>query len=547
MFRLSPTIRRGPYSSTRSVFHFDRRWQHSSSHASLWGRNKNVRVLLRFSVITCGMGGIAYITDRYFFSSIGIRSVRAIYVMTWIGYQYSKNLDKYDDINELHKKTAEMMLNMLMQNKGIYIKLGQAIANQGELFPRVFQAVFKKLYDDAPSEEWLSVDKLLKANLGKNYETEIFTKIDHEPIASASIGQVHKAVLRNGDAVAVKVQHSYIQRQLPNDLYVYRMISRLYEWFFDLKLSLFTKFVSEQMITETDFDKELRNSERLRQLIRNDKANEFNIHIPVTYPEISTKQVLITEWCDGIPFSDKERLIANKVDLALLMKQFIGIFGRQIFDYGFLHADPHPGNLLVRLDSSGKQQVILLDHGLYASFDERFRITYSRLWKEVFNLNTSEIEKIAHSWGIHSVKFFTNMIRLSPVNQEVGQEEDFYSVMRNFVSDESKFPLELFFVIRSMRMIQTQNKNLGSPVNRINLLTNEMLLANRSFYLYDFRQFISFLQIKVILFFNNIAFLLIRLKQLLVNDKYGSKKQGIEDYLEVYMKQSLQPLGIELE
>ncbi|EDK45970.1 conserved hypothetical protein [Lodderomyces elongisporus NRRL YB-4239] len=515
---------------------------------------KTDRVLYSTLAVIAGAGTI-YIIDKEFNASLITRSARALYVLLWIAYAYGKDSKNYKSIDDLHEIASERLLQMLMQNKGLYIKLGQAIANQGALFPKAYQVRFPKLYDEAPFDSWDKVDQVLKANLGPNYESEIFEWIDHIPVASASIAQVHKAQLSKnlGSAkVALKVQHDYIDKQIVVDLWVYRFISKVYEKVFDIPLSMFTSYVSEQLVKETDFVHEMHNSMRLVELIENDPVLEKeNIKIPKNFPKLTTRQVLPAEWVDGIALTDKDELINNKYDLKLTMSQYIKLFGRQIFKYGFVHSDPHPGNLLARFDENGKQQLVLLDHGLYINLPEKFRLQYCKLWKDLFVLNVKGVEQTGRDWGIHSTEIFATIVQLRPVKLEQNKDgskddtRDISDLLKSFIGDELKFPKELPFLSRTMRMIQNLNQQFGSPVNRINLLTKEaitVLSKDGSLTWYDRW---DLLKIDFSMIVSGIIFRLIRIRQWLTGDKYGGKQKGLEDYIEMYMQNTAKSLGME--
>lgn len=521
-------------------------------------KSTSYRYFIRPAIIIVGLGGSAYLIDRYAYSSVITRSVRALYTMLWIAYEYSRNTAKYETMSDLHDVAAERLLNMLRTNRGLYIKLGQAIANQGDFFPKEYQKRFVKLYDDAPVDTWDQVDKVLRKNLGENYETEVFECIDYNPVASASIAQVHKGKLKpHGEAVAIKVQHPYINEQIVIDLFMYKLISKIYERVFNIPLSFFTKYVSEQLIEEADFVNEMKNASKLREIIKEDKSmNNTNIYIPHNYSDLSKRQVLITEWCDGIPLADKDTLIASDIDLTVTMKQYIKAFGKQIFEYGFIHSDPHPGNLLARFDSEGKQQLVILDHGLYISLPNRFRIENCKLWEYLFSFNTDGIEEIGREWGIGSTELFATLVQLRPLKmtpQSTNRSEsDINNLLHDFLSDEENFPVELLFLMRNMRMIQNLNRNFGSPVNRINLLTSELINAlilenshSVSTASVKILQYFKLFKVRCVLFVSNLAFYLVRLRQVLSGDKYGDKNIGIEDYLEVYLQNTALSLGID--
>lgn len=513
-------------------------------------------------IITLGLGGSIYVVDKYAYSSLLTRSLRSIYTFLSIAYAYTYGKSNYPDMDAIHQHCSDQLLHCLMMNRGIYIKLGQAIANQGTVLPIAYQRNFTKLYDDAAIDDWEDVDKTLKNNLGNDYESKYFEFINHESIASASIAQVHKGKLKsNGQLVAIKIQHDYINKQIGVDLFVYRLISKMYEGIFKIPFSFFTRYVSDQLIKETDFIHELNNAENLRNLLTNDKEfDNFNVYIPKNYEDISTKQVLISEWIDGISLTDKQRLIDAKFNLSIIMKQYLKVFGKQIFNYGIVHSDPHPGNLLTRFDSNGKQQLVILDHGLYIELPINFKLEYAKLWKCIFAFDNDGIKKISDDWGIQSSDLFTTIVQLRPMinnnkNDKLDDQRNVNDLLNGFLSDERKFPLELLFLSRTMRMIQNLNQSFGSPVNRVNLLTNEAINGLLQFNLNQSNQTnfnkilnsLGLLRLRIMLTFSQILFYFIRFKQVVLGDKFGGKGEGLEDYIEHYMQNTARSLGFEID
>ena len=241
----------------------------------------------------------------------------------------------------------------------------------------------------------------MREELGENYSEIV--QVDKNPIASASIAQVHRGRLSTGEDVAVKVQHYYMKNQIVADLLMYRLISRIYEYVFELPMTMFTRYVLDQMHHETSFIQERKNGDKLAQMIAQDKsAKELNVHVPRTYPDVLTDRVLITEWIDGVSMVSRKRMEAAGYNVATAMTQYLSLFGRQFFKYGFVHSDPHPGNLMVRFDSNKKQQLVILDHGLYITLPDKFRCQFRDLWQYIFSLNTKGIQQISEDWGIGS-------------------------------------------------------------------------------------------------------------------------------------------------
>ena len=516
------------------------------------------KCVFRPVLLLLGLGGVIYAIDKIWYSSVLMRSARALTVTLWIAYEYSTNRTnkkKYAKVDDLHEVAAQRLLNMLMENKGLYIKLGQAIANQGDLFPLAFQRRFAKFYDDAPAEPWQKVDKVLREELGSDYAERYFDCIDKEPVGSASIAQVHQAKLKeNNSKVALKVQHSYIKDQVVTDLYVQSIISWIYERVFGIPLSHFSKFITQNLIQEANFLNEVENPLKLKTLIEKDaSSHSLNIYIPVSYSGLCRKRVLVTEWCDGIPVNETQRLKEQKLDLSFLVYQCVATFAKQMFHYGFVHSDPHPGNLLARFDNRGMQQLVLLDHGLYTTLSDQLRFEYCHLWDYLFRYDTVGLEDLRKKWGIESMELFSALAIFRPKQMQrhdFKKKVDIMDILTNFITDKNKFPNELLFLTRTIRMIQNLNRSFGSPVNRIDIFTKELLKATSievsNFSIFS-RERISFflkgMHFRLMLFINELFFYIIRIRQFFTNKKYAAS-MGMEDYLDQYIKESARAVGL---
>lgn len=523
--------------------------QLSSFRGTKTGAHSHLQHGFRIPKSILVVGGVAttcFLVDEYYFQSLLRRSINAVTILSWVAYRYS-NTTNVAEIQAFHEEAAESIFNMLARNKGLYIKLGQAVANQGAVFPVAFQKYFVNLYDAAPVEPWEVVDSFLKRELGENFETEIFEYIEHAPVASALIAQVHRAKLKaSGEEVAVKIQHPYIAKQIPVDLAVYRLMSWVYSKIFDIRLTSITRYIAEQIVKETDFRNESSNSRQLAEYIANDPvAKRLNIYIPKCYDQFTTERVMVTEWIDGFSLTDKQKLIDASISLPIIMDQYINAFARQIFEYGFVHADPHPGNLLTRR-VDGRQQLVILDHGLYVTLPKKFKSEYRNLWEAIFNLNMQEVDEIADTWGIGSSEFLKVLVQLKPPADTSHKVPNSLELMRELLGDDTKFPPDLMFIMRTMRMIQSLNQTMGSPVNRINILTKSAIYLNQLRRKNLIGKWFSMLKVKLLMFISDSIFLFFRARQIFLGDRYGGKGEGIEDYIEQHLKESARSMGIEI-
>ncbi|KAF7800085.1 hypothetical protein EIP86_011328 [Pleurotus ostreatoroseus] len=397
-----------------------------------------------------------------------------------------------------------------------------AIGNNAALLPAPMQEKFAKLFDDAPQVSYDTVRKVLRAEFGKEPAgpNGIFEIFEEKAIASASIAQVHRAKLKSPDGdgawVAVKVQKPAVSKQVEWDLAAYRAVMWLYEnYLFDMPVYFVADFITDHLKRELDFELELKNSVQTAKFVASEPRLADKVYIPKVYPEYTTKKVLVAEWIDGVRLSDRAsifRLMGEKdprrrntngtllsgtdgrpypfPNKALLggvswiMDTMVQLFSAQIFEFGWIHCDPHPGNIIIRPNPRNprRPQLVLLDHGLYVRVSPTFQRQYATLWKGLVTMDFDVIRDIATQWGIGTPDLFASATLMKPVkfgndsSSEAFEKMDQYqrSVLikerlRGFLTDTDKMPKALVFIGRNMRIVQGNNQMFGSPVNRIRI------------------------------------------------------------------------------
>ena len=267
------------------------------------------------------------------------------------------------------KLTRPQRLRMAFEELGpTYIKLGQVLSTRPDLVPVDIVKELEKLQDEVPPFSFEEVKAAIEAQFGKPSE-ELFTELEEKPLASASIGQVHKARLKDDEAVAVKIQRPGIQKIIEVDLEIMLHLATLAERHIkEFEIHRPIKIVEEFARTlekEIDYNIEASHMERI--------ARQFLDHpyvcIPVVFREFTTSQVLTTELVDGIKISKIERLEAAGLDTKVLADRVVGLVLKQAFDHGFFHADPHPGNIFVLADNV----ICLVDFVMMGTVDRRTR------------------------------------------------------------------------------------------------------------------------------------------------------------------------------
>lgn len=505
------------------------------------------------------LGGGAYAWDQYYNARAISRTLRTLYVGSIIAADYKLNFNpsKSDRISRLHERNANRIFDLLISNGGLYIKIGQALAMQSAILPPAFQQKFAILFDSAPSVSFARIEKLFLEEFGTT-PNEYFLEFDHRPAASASVAQVHKARLKDGRLVAIKLQKPEIATQLEWDLWSYKALMWTYEKLFDLPTMFAVEFFSEHFRQECDFVNEAKNSQRSAAYFQQEPALRHNVYVPEVFPEFSSKRVMTAEWIDGVRLSDLDGLNGLGISKKQVMQIMVDLFSAQMFKFGYLHCDPHPGNIIIRKKSNGKPELVLIDHGLYVSESADFRQKYCLLWKSLFTFDNEKIREIALGWGIHSPDLFASATLLRPyegggneILEALSQDDPYKTQLlmkqkiKDFLKETEKLPLELMFIGRSMRIVQGNNQQLGSPVNRIKITASwasrslisqpNMSVANKV------RAWFSHFKFLSTCFVLDVTFYLTRIGQVVFR-----RKDGFEDLIEKSMEKQMRGLGVEV-
>ncbi|EON66196.1 Atypical/ABC1 protein kinase [Coniosporium apollinis CBS 100218] len=591
--------------------------------------------------------GAAYVVDTQWNASSITRSLRTFKTGLLIGADYKLNFRAhpytYNSIGELHANNAQRIFDLLRANGGLYLKIGQAIAMQSAVLPPEFQKMFSRMFDDAPQNSWEQVEKVVREDFGKSVE-EVFGVsfarqaeggvlaaaqegkgvMERTARASASVAQVHWARLADGREVAIKIQKREIKQQVGWDLWAFKVVARVYSWWFDIPMYTLVPYISERLMLETDFVNEANNAEEMKNLVQNEPRLRDRVYIPKVYRELSSKRVLTAEWIEGVRLWDKEGITRtwkggwyqgspgagatplppprgdtpiatisddvssdpNKeqlkpkrdywkgpdgsgglgLSLKDVMSTMVDLFSAQMFLWGTVHCDPHPGNIFVRRLPSGKSELVLIDHGLYIRMDPAFRMQYARFWKSLLAFDNDAIKEIVASWGVNNPDIFASATLLRPyeggdrsteehIKKGVSgkdEQERAYEMqqkmragIKQILGDEKKWPRELIFIGRNFRIVQGNNQYLGSPVNRIKitgLWASRALAESKEL---PFRERLKnwgrHLVFRFVLLGTDVAFWYSRLKQ-----KLGVGR-GMEDEIEERMRSMAKEFGVDLQ
>jgi predicted unusual protein kinase regulating ubiquinone biosynthesis (AarF/ABC1/UbiB family) len=253
--------------------------------------------------------------------------------------------------------------------QGLFIKVGQLISIMTNFLPEEFRAELEALQDKVPPRPYSDVEKRVREELGKT-PREAFAEFDERPVASASIGQVHRAKLHTGEAVAVKVQYPDIEEIVRLDLRALRWIFDVVSYFVPYRgLDGIYREIRAMILQELDFRQEADNVGKIAAQF----PGRTDVAFPTVRRELSTGRILTTEWIEAVKVSDRVRLTALGVDRSRLARRVVQAYCQQIFTDGIYHADPHPGNLMVRSSANGDFTVVFIDFGAVAEVSPRMR------------------------------------------------------------------------------------------------------------------------------------------------------------------------------
>ena len=279
----------------------------------------------------------------------------------------------------LHGLTPEQAVEVLQALGPTYVKIGQLASNRSDLLPKAYCDAFEKLRDDANPMPFDVVIEQIDRAYGKSWH-EVFASIDPVPLGAASIAQVHKATLLDGTTVAVKVRRPGVAESMAEDIMLMKHLLALGEFASnshrDILLSLegFIEEIERTTASEVDFTSELHNLMRFHDEL----ADEEEVTSPVAYPQYSCESVLVMEFVQGTEISHTQALREQGIDVSALARRVCQSYVTQVLDDGFFHADPHPGNILVR-----DGEVVWIDLGMVGTLTVSERMLVGKVFTAV--------------------------------------------------------------------------------------------------------------------------------------------------------------------
>jgi predicted unusual protein kinase regulating ubiquinone biosynthesis (AarF/ABC1/UbiB family) len=300
--------------------------------------------------------------------------------LSYLSLAVSRRFRRKEAIDRLtlqkHRLNARRIEAAIIKLRGLFIKVGQLISIMANVLPDAFREELQGLQDQVPPRPYADIEARLREEFGGRAPTEVFAEFSPEPVASASIGQVHRARLPTGEAVAVKVQYPDIEEIVRIDLRALQRIFAVLRWFMpDYGFDTIYREIREMVLAELDYRREAAAIQKISGNFAARGQSTAQVRFPRVMGAFSTARVLTTEWMEGAKVADLEKLQALNVDRRAAARLCVEAYCQQIFIDGLYHADPHPGNLLVQKAAAPGQgpSIVFLDFGATATVSEQMR------------------------------------------------------------------------------------------------------------------------------------------------------------------------------
>ncbi|PXF43767.1 putative aarF domain-containing protein kinase 1 [Gracilariopsis chorda] len=422
-----------------------------------------------------------------------VRFSRSLYAAARVAFDYRALFKRHAEYASpeyradralVHRRSAQRMLHLCRVQGAVYVKIGQHVASMSHAVPPEYRQQLRQLEDRAAHRPFSQIRRALERQLPAGLNAT-FSHFDPQPVAAASLAQVHRATLRDSKRdVAVKVQYPGLESLVSSDLTSISMLSWLLSWLFPFfNMHWVVDQFRVNLRNELDFQMEARSARRTANFFR----DHPRVFVPHVYDQYSTDKLLVMDYVHGFRVDDVEAMHRQHIVPQQVAQTVVDAFAHMIFINGFVHCDPHPGNLMVSPTDSGHFRLYLLDHGLYRELNDNFRQSYCRLWKGFVLRDTPLVEQACDELGAPGFANVFSMlllnrtwsfakqlgtdIRVKMSPEEFGRiRDDLKEGGLKSHADVSHFveqiPDQLILVFKMNSLVRNVNKALGAQVNR---------------------------------------------------------------------------------
>lgn len=377
-----------------------------------------------------------------------------------------------------HGITPEKIRKIIEELGPTFVKLGQVLSMRQDILPAEYCAELRKLQTEVAPMDFQEVLRVIESEYGKSV-SDVFLSIDEKPLGSASIAQVHKAVLKNGNDVVVKVQRPGIRETMSRDIALLDRAATLLKIAGGTGNAIDFRMIFDEMWftaqQEMDFLIEAHNADEFR---------EYNTGIAyVTSPKIdhknTTSKVLVMEYIDGIDIADTETLRVQGYDLKEIADKLAENYIKQVVDDGFFHADPHPGNIRIR-----GGQIAWIDLGMMGVLSNRDKELFRQAVEAIATRDIEEMKTVLLTLGVHTAKInharlyadiddlFNNYGTMDLSEMNIGEMMEALLLLAN--THQISMPKGVTMLSRGVITIESVLTKLSPDTNIIQIMANHM-------------------------------------------------------------------------
>jgi len=386
------------------------------------------------------------------------------------------------DRSATHERNAWMIYRNAIALRGLMIKLAQVIGTRSDVFPPEYVKVLSQCHDAVPPRAWDEIAPVLETELGCNVD-DAFASFQRTPVAAASLAQVHRATLKTGEPVAVKIQYPDIEEVVRTDLANTERLCAIYERFDPQPIELMPllKEMQKHLSLELDFRREVQSAERIAELFEDDPA----VRVPKVHHALSTGRVITMEFLSGIKPTDKTALEAAGIDPADVVQELMRIYSTMILARGFFQADPHPGNIFVNPFRTESHRIVphfvLLDFGLSKELPDGFGYGLFNLMFSMMTTNEGAMVRAFTELGFETkngdpstllliAKAMNRRAKGGQFRGEFTNEvtEDLFNTIRE--NPVVKVPSDFVLVGRAFSLLSGIAHTLGGEANVLNAM-----------------------------------------------------------------------------
>jgi predicted unusual protein kinase regulating ubiquinone biosynthesis (AarF/ABC1/UbiB family) len=360
--------------------------------------------------------------------------------------------------NEAHRERARKLTQTIATLGPSFIKLAQVFGIRADIIPQIYVEELRNLHDRVPPFPTSEVRKRIQAELKRPVDL-VFESFQPEPLAAASLGQVHRARYR-GAEVIVKVLRPGVEELVATDIRVVQNLVFILEQFIDHHIIRSTRTIIDEfsrvIAEEMDFHHEGDNVERFGELFR---GSDFVI-IPRVYREVTTTRILVMQFFEGFRVTEVDEILRHNVDTKKVIENLIAFYGEQLLIHGFFHADPHPGNILIQPDS----RIVLLDYGMVIEITPELRQDLIRIVIAAVRSDVDELINMAYKLDMLEYDVSPSIVREAAqaiisihLDRNLTQrqiQEITYQILGTFYRFPLRLPSSFVYILRAGVLIE---------------------------------------------------------------------------------------------